>query len=65
MGKPFFDYEDVEFCYAASDGLAFNANGDMLMRMGDNMAMNLDSGEIHMVSGWTDEKDEDDDRSFA
>ena len=60
MGKNFFDYDDGEFCYSSSGNIAFNSNGDMLMRMGDNMAMNMDSGELHIISGWSDENDEDD-----
>ena len=31
----------------------------MMMRMGDNMAMDMDSGELHVISSWDDE-DEDD-----
>ena len=26
-----------------------------MMRMGDNMAMDMDSGELHMVSPWDDD----------
>ena len=29
-----------------------------MMRMGDNMAMDMDSGELHMVSSWDDDDDE-------
>ena len=36
-------------------------DGNMMMRVGDNMAMDMDSGELHMVSGW----DDDDDRGFS
>lgn len=30
------------------------------MRMGDNMSMNLETGELHIISGWNDNADEDD-----
>ena len=30
----------------------------MMMRMGDSMAMEMDSGELHMVSSWDDDDDE-------
>ena len=30
------------------------------MRMGDNMSMNLETGELHITSGWNDNADEDD-----
>ena len=28
------------------------------MRMGDNMAMDMDSGELHIISGWSNDEDE-------
>ena len=30
------------------------------MRMGDNMSMNLETGELHITSGWNDNAEEDD-----
>ena len=33
-------------------GAPFDRN---LQRMGDNMAMDMDSGELHMVSSWDDD----------
>ena len=50
MGKHFFDYEDGNFAHLISDNMAIDSNGDLLMRMGDNMAMDMDSGEIHIIS---------------
>jgi hypothetical protein len=29
------------------------------MRMGDNMAMDMDIGDIHFISSWDDEDDDD------
>lgn len=29
------------------------------MRMGDNMAIDMDSGELHIISGWPDDEDDD------
>ena len=43
MSKHFFDYDDGDFAYAVSD----------------NMAVDMDSGDIHFISSWEDE-DEDD-----
>ena len=43
MSKHFFDYDDGDFAYTVSD----------------NMAMDMDSGELHIISSWDDE-DEDD-----
>lgn len=29
------------------------------MRMGDNMAMDIDSGELHIISSWSNDEDDD------
>ena len=59
MGKHFFDYDDGDFAHTVSDSMAMDSGGDLLMRMGDNMAMDMDSGELHIISGWSDDEDED------
>ena len=59
MGKHFFDFEDGDFAFTISDNIAMDSDVNMMMRMGDNMAMDMDSGEIHLVSSWSDD-DEDD-----
>ena len=38
--------------------MAINTDGDLLMRMGDNMAMDMDSGELHFISGWSDDEED-------
>ena len=43
MGKHFFDYDDGNFAHTISD----------------NMAMDMDSGELHIISGWPDDEDDD------
>ena len=37
--------------------MGMDSDGNMMMRVGDNMAMDMDSGELHMVSGWDDDND--------
>ena len=59
MGKFFFDFEDGSFAHSVSDYMAIDSDGDLLMRMGDNMAMDMDSGELHIISGWPDEENDD------
>lgn len=59
MGKHFFDYNDGDFSHVISNNMAIDSNGDFLMRMGDNMAMDMDSGELHFISGWSDDNDDD------
>ena len=43
MGKHFFDFEDGDFAFSISD----------------NMAMDMDTGDIHMISSWPNDDDED------
>lgn len=37
MGKHFFDFEDGDFAFTVSDNMAMDSDGNMMMRMGDNM----------------------------
>ena len=59
MGKHFFDFEDRDFAFSISDNMAIDSDGDLMMRMGNNMAMDMDTGDIHMISSWTNDDDED------
>ena len=59
MGKHFFDYDDGNFAHTISDNMTIDSDGDLLMRMGDNMAMDMDTGDIHMISSWPNDDDED------
>ena len=59
MGKHFFVFVAGDFAFTVSDNMAWDSDGNMMMRMGDNMAMDMDSGDIHLVSSWPDD-DEDD-----
>lgn len=58
MRNNFFDYDAGDYVHIISDTMAINSDGDMLMRMGDNMAMNMKSGEMHLISGWHDNEDD-------
>lgn len=58
MSKRFFDFDDADFGIPISDNIAINSDGDMMMRMSDNMAMDMETGEMHFISGWFDEKDD-------
>lgn len=57
MGNSLFDYSDSDIAYSVSDNMAINSNGDYLMRMGDNMALDMESGEMHTISSWLDDED--------
>ena len=55
MCKSFMDMEDGDICFSTSDNMAMDSEGHMMMRMGDNMDMDMESGELHMVSSWDDD----------
>lgn len=56
-GKIFFDYEDGDFAHTLSDNMAIDSDGDMLIRMGDNIAMDMGIGDLHFISGWSNNED--------
>lgn len=39
--------------------MAIDSDENLLMRMGDNMAMDMDSGELHIISAWSNDEDDD------
>jgi hypothetical protein len=39
--------------------MAMDSDGNMMMRMGDNMAMDMDSGDIHFISSWSADEEDD------
>ena len=58
MSRNFFDYDDGDFAYTISDNMAFDSGGDLLMRMGERMAMDMVTGDLHFISGWSDDEDD-------
>ena len=60
MSKNFFDFEDDDFGMSISDNMAVDSEGNFMMRMSDNMAMamDMDTGDIHFISGWSDDEDD-------
>ena len=60
MRNPFFDYEEGDFINKTSVNLGIDSDGNLHMRMGDNISMDMDTGELHFNSGWRND-DEDDD----
>lgn len=58
MGKLIFDYDDGDLIHTLSDQTALDMEGHLIMRMGDNMVMDMDSGELHLTSRWDTDNDE-------
>lgn len=59
MGKQFYDFEDGDFAYSISDDMAIDTDGDLMLRTGDNMAMDMDSRDLHIISSWSDDDDDE------
>ena len=59
MGKHFFDFEDGDFAFSISDNMAMDSVGDLMMRMGINISMDMDTCDILMISSWPNDDDED------
>ncbi len=38
--------------------MAIDSEGNMLLRIADNMAMDIETGDFHIVSGWNDGEDD-------
>ena len=58
MSKYFFDFDDGDFAFSISDYMAMDGEGNLLMKIGSNMAMDMD-GEIHLTSEWPSEENND------
>ena len=61
MPRPKFDITDGDFIFG-DDNLGFDSDGHMMMGMGKDMMMDMETGDIHFViGGHSDPFDEDDD----
>ena len=56
MSRMIFDLDDGDFILSSCD-TGIDSDGDMMMRVSDNMAMDMDSGDLHFVSSWDEEDD--------
>ena len=54
-----FDFEDGDLIFPVSRGMGIDMDGDLHIRMGDNMSMDLDTGELHITSSWNIGDDDD------
>ena len=58
MSKQILDFDDGDLIFTTSGNIGFDSDGNMMLKMSDNMAMDMDSGEIHFVSSWDEEEDD-------
>ena len=42
----FFDYDNGGFDFSISNNMGMDSNGNIMMRLSDNMTMDIDSGDI-------------------
>ena len=56
-----FDFTKSEFLFDSDDDTAMDAEGNLYVRVSDDCAMDLESGELHFTSGWDSYEDEQDD----
>ena len=54
-----FDANDGDFIFPTSNRTGIDSKGNIIIRVGDNAALDTESGEIHFVPGWTDNNDDD------
>lgn len=59
MRKHIFDFEDGDFAFTVSGKMSMDSDGNLMMRVGNNMAMDMDSGDIHLTSSWTGNEDDE------
>lgn len=57
MFNPIFNYDDGNFIYQTSNNMGFDPDGNLHIRMGDNMSMDMNTGELHFNSGWENDDD--------
>ena len=57
MGN-YFDYTTGEFGYnMGDDSMLMNQDGDLLMRTSDTSAIDLETGELHIISSFNDDEE--------
>ena len=59
MSKKYFDYDSGEIGFIMDDKTAMSSDGHFMMRLDDNAVMDMDSGEVHFISGWSSDDDDD------
>ena len=57
--NPLFDMTDGGIAFPVSDDTAIDSSGHIMVKVGDDMAMDIATGNIHFVPGWRNEDEED------
>ncbi len=56
MSKYFMDLDNGDIGFAFDD-FGLNSKGDPLMRVGDNVFTNMNTGEVHFADSWDEPED--------
>lgn len=56
-----FDMEDGDFLMKVSGDMLMDSEGNLMQVVGDNMALDLDSGKLHLMSRSIRDQSEEDD----
>ena len=59
--KPVFDFSDGDYCYEISDNMLMDSDGNLMQNMGGGIAMDMNSGELHIMDGSTSYGNHDED----
>lgn len=59
MCNPIFDYNDGDFIYQTSSNMGIDSDGNLHMRLDDNMSMDMNTEELHFNSNWKNNVDDD------
>jgi hypothetical protein len=55
---PFIDLKDGSLGFEVSDDTLMSSNGDLMTNCGGGMALDLNTGELHIISGLSDDDDD-------
>ena len=59
MSSIFFDFNDDDFGLTLSGHMGVDFEGNMVMRMSDHMIMDMESGDVHIISLWPMDDNDD------
>ena len=64
MRDPVFNLDNWEPMFPIGDGMAVDSEGNFKIRMGDNLAMDMDTGELSFTSPWASSDGNDGEEFF-
>ncbi len=61
MSDPIFDLDSWEPLFKLSEEVAVDAKGKLGLRMGENMVMDMESGNMRFTTPWINAQEDEDD----